>query len=207
MTRKQYTCPTFEVPVRDSKSKTLTGVLELAQQEDMPVGWSFDWPYIWERVDFSDFTGQSLIKLSVQGGLWGLIKIGLYPCGKKGLTPRIAVVEQIEAHPSRDPKRSKYAKDIPLAPKPYISPVGRWLMWYACQVALDNCVPEDEKPIMVLSSVFDAVDYYIDVIGMDMVDDSFSSGQEDGYGFSFNADQAEDFWAMQRITLGRPKEI
>ena len=206
MTGGKYDCPIYQVLVKTKESVPLAGIVGPASRENLPEDWDFEWPYIWDRTDFS---GQSIITLSVEGVIWGVVKFGLYPYGAAGVCPEVMVIEQIEAHPSRNKRRSPFLKPPPPspAPAPYIDPVGRWLIWYACQIALDNCHPEEGKPLIVLSAVFDAVDYYIDIIGMKMADDNISSYEEDGYGFSFDTDEAEDFWSMQHVSFGKPQQV
>lgn len=204
MTGRNFDCPTYRVLVKTKESAPINGIVGPISKERLPTDWDFEWPYIWDRTDFS---GQAIIALSVEGAVWGVVKFGLYPCGDTDISPEVMVVEQLEAHPSRNKNRSPFLSKPPPSPEPYIDPVGRWLMWYACQIALDNCQPEEEKPLIVLDAAFDAVDYYIDIIGMKMTDDSVSSSGEDSYGFSFDTDEAEDFWAMQHVSFGKPQRI
>ena len=197
------TSDSYVVSVKSADGKTIDAFVGPAYETDMPIDWTFDWPYIWKRTDFGI---QSIIKLSVAGNLWGLVKYGLY-AGKDSEDPEIMVVEQLETHPSRDPTRSVFRKPPPPAPAPYIKPVGQWLMWYACEIALESCILGDDKPLVVLSATTSAVDYYIDIIGMTMSDVGPSTYGEDSYGFSFDADQAEDFCALRRLASGKPKPI
>jgi hypothetical protein len=195
----------YFAPVFSLLEQPVTAFLGPALEQDLPEDWECDWRYIWQRTDFEC---QAIIKISVEGNLWGLMRYGLYPYPfkKPKLRPEFLLLENLEAHPARQPSE-KYAfkKGPPSPPNPYINPVGKWLIWYACQTALESCNLETE-PLIALEAKPDAVDYYRDIIGMTMIDTVTSSFGEDSYAFSLNRNPAEDFCTRQRTEYGDPRQ-
>ena len=203
--KPSYRFYSYQVPVFDESKRLIDAFLGPATQNDLATNWECDWETIWDR---SDFACQTIIKLTVNEDLWGLVRYGLYPypVRKPDLHPRFAILENLETHPSRKKERNPFRKPPPPAPSPYIHPVGKWLIWHACQTALEHCIPAD-NPMLVLSATAEAMTYYRDVIGMQMTDVGPSSFGEDSYAFSFDGSAAQNFCDLQRVKFGDPQRI
>jgi hypothetical protein len=126
----------FVVPVLSS-GMMLEAVLEPALQSDMPIDWRCNWPSIWRN---SDFDCQAIVKLSVGTTLWGLMRYGLYPYPFPAGRAAFLDVENLEAHPSRVTSEIAAGKRLASPPSGLrVAPVGKWLMWHACDMALKSC--------------------------------------------------------------------
>lgn len=194
----------FLVPTVTSENRQTTAFIGPASYSDLPKDWACDWISIWS---YTDFDCQAIVKMTEGSNLWGLMRYSLYPYNPDNgpSKPEFLFIENIEAHPARR-RRSKYfyRKKPPAAPTPFINPVGKWLIWYACKTALDYCVVGEES-VLGLAADADAVDYYRDIVGIPMIDTGLSSIGEDSYAFSFNRDQAQNFCNLQRAAFGDPK--
>lgn len=201
----------FLVPVLKSEGGKATAFkatafIGPASWNDLPSDWSCDWRSIWSRTDFDC---QAIIKMTESDNLWGMMRYSLYPYNsdEPGNTPNFLFIENIEAHPARQPPETyAYKREKPRAPVPFVNPVGKWLMWYACKTALDYCSIGAE-PILGLGAESRAVDYYRDIIGMKMVDIGLSSTGGDTHAFNFNRDSAQIFCDLQRAAYGNPQAV
>jgi len=147
------------------------------------------------------------VKLSVGTNLWGLIRYGLYPYPSENQKAEFLFIENLESHPSRQVQESYSRNAEPLSnPEPWVGPVGKWLIWHACREALAYC-RHDASPLVTVTSLDGAVDYYRDRIGMHMGDAISCAPGEDCYGFTFEKDEAESFCSSQEAQWGRPTRI
>jgi hypothetical protein len=191
------------VPVRSSDGRILEAVLESAVESDMPQNWQCNWPVIWQN---SDFACQLIVKLSVDRTLWGLIRYGLYPY--PFLTDKAAFlnIENLEAHPSRRPDDIVYSRSQPSPPTAFtVTPVGQWLIWHACDMALHFCT--NDQPLITLVALSGAVDYYRDVIGMNFAGVASAAPGEDGYAFTFGKSEAKAFRDRIQTQYGQARRI
>lgn len=195
----------YWVSVSDSSNIGVRAFIGPAKEKDLPTKWECDWPNIWGRADFDC---QAVIKLSVNGDLWGLMSYGLYPYPAKppNLQPKLLILEHLETHPGRRIEKYRFRPKPPPAPSPYINPVGKWLVWHACETALDYC-GIDRNPLLLLDATVDAVDYYRDVIGMKMTEGNNSRFGEESYAFSFDGSSAKNFCDLQKRLFGCPQKI
>lgn len=194
--------PSYLVPVRDSTGLVIKAFVGPADREDLPIDWAFDWLYIWDR---SEFNCQTVVKMAVNGNLWGLMRYSLFPF--PSAKPNFLLLEELEAHPARRPSESyAYKRLPPPPPSPYVSPIGKWLIWHACRTALDYCNLEQD-PLLVLEAKADAVDYYSDTIKMTMVSQTVRAIGEDSHAFHFSRNQADAFCVRQRTQHGNPAQI
>lgn len=195
----------YWVSVSDSRGQKVTAFIGPAKEKDLPTKWECDWQTIWENTDFEC---QAIIKLSVNDELWGLMRYGLYPypLDPSHPSPEILILENIETHPARRMEEYRFKPKPPSAPSPYIKPVGKWLVWHACRTALD-CCGIHRNPLLVLDATVDAVDYYRDIIGMQMTDDRTSRFGEESYAFSFDGSSAKNFCDLQKHLFGCPQRI
>ncbi len=180
----------YEISIQTNSSETELALLTPATESDMPVNWTCAWKNIWDKMD-SDC--QSIIKLVYQNQIWGLMRYGIYPYPG---TPNNVVIEHLEANPiSQGQVINRLVK-----------PIGKWLIWYAIQGALEACNIDNDDSLVVLISVEDAFDYYRDTIRMEYVGDVTLAPGEDGYVFRFTKKQAitysqkhESLWGRGRI--------
>lgn len=194
----------YWVNVVSQDRRSISAFLGPAVEKILPVDWECDWRNIWRKTDFDC---QAIIQISVKENLWGLMRYGLYPypSTRPDLKPEFLFLENLEAHPARQPPdRYAFRTGPPSPPNPYVKPVGKWLIWHACQTALEYCDLKSDR-LVSLGAKTDAVDYYRDIIGMTLVNTVSGSFGEDSYAFSFNKNQAEAFCARQRSQYGKPQ--
>lgn len=192
------------VPVVTSTHQPTSALISQAHYADLPItGWTCDWQSIWHHTDFDC---QAIVKMTEGGNLWGLMRYSLYPYDPEDIPPKpkFLFIENVEAHPARRKSfMSRYTQKMSI-PEPFINPVGRWLVWHACQIALDYCMV-DEGTVLGLTATSDAVAYYRDIIGMPMKNVGLSQVGGDEYAFSFTRDEAQNFCDLQRTAFGNPK--
>jgi hypothetical protein len=192
----------FVVPVLSS-GMMLEAVLEPALQSDMPMDWRCNWPLIWRN---SDFDCQAIVKLSVGTTLWGLIRYGLYPYPFPASKAAFVDIENLEAHSSRVTSEIAATKRLAAPPSRLrVSPVGKWLMWHACDMALRSCT--NSKPLVTLIALPGAVDYYRDNIGMSFAGVATAAPGEDGYAFTFEKSEATAFCQRIQTEYGDARRI
>lgn len=184
----------FVVPVSRLDGTLVEAILEPASVDDMPVDWLCNWPQIWKN---SDFDCQAIVKMSVDSMLWGLIRFTLFPYPYTKDNPKFLHIENLESHPSRALNRSGVLTE---QRQFQVEPVGRWLIWYACWVALDRC--SSDQPLVTLSSSGEVVGYYRDTIGMNYAGVATAAPGEDGYAFTFAKSEAMAFCDRIQVKYG-----
>lgn len=180
----------YQTPIKTNTSEGELGILTPASKLDMPINWSCAWSNIWDKMD-SDC--QAIIKLVYQNQIWGLMRYGIYPYPG---TPKFAEIEHLEANPISTGVRANRL----------VSPIGKWLIWYAIQAACSSCNISDNAPLVILVSLEQAFKYYRDTIEMEYVGATTIAPGEDGYAFRFTKEQAiaysqrhESQWGTGRI--------
>lgn len=164
----------YQVKINTNTSEGESAILTPASQSDMPVDWSCDWVNIWSMMD-SDC--QAIIKLVYQNQIWGLMRYGIYPYPG---TPNFVEIEHLEANPIT---QGKLVNRL-------VSPVGKWLIWYAIKGATSTCTVVNNVPLVVLVSLEKAMKYYRDIIEMEYVGETNLAPGEEGYAFRFSEQQA-----------------
>ncbi len=167
------------------------GFILEANLEDMPKNWDFNWLYIW---NLTDFDVQNIVKLVYENEIYGLVRYTKYETEDIPLIE----IEHIEANP-----RSRHGLDLRL-----VDPIGKWLIWYVSNIAIQNENIDDSETVIVLSSNSSAVDYYHDIIKMEYLGNSYrSTGDDDGYAFRFTRKHAKSFCSNQERNWGKPTLI
>lgn len=190
------------VPVVSRSGQALNAIVGPADYDDLPLDWKCDWQAIWEA---SYFECQAIVKLTFGETVWGLMRYSLYPYpAEPGQSPSFLLIDNIEAHPERALVRDSEAVEPSL--DPWVDPVGRWLIWHACQVALDYCSPRN-SPLVTLAATRDAVDYYQETIGMSYKGSASGAPGEDNHAFIFNKREAKDFCTRQVEEYGQPRQV
>ncbi|NJS16206.1 MAG: hypothetical protein HC787_02885 [Nostocaceae cyanobacterium CSU_2_110] len=164
----------YQIRIKTNTTEGKLGILTPASESDMPINWSCAWSNIWKKMD-SDC--QAIIKLGYQNQIWGLMRYGIYPYPG---TAKFVEIEYLEANPISQGQRANRL----------VSPIGKWLIWYAIQAACSSCNISDNAPLLILVSVEKAFDYYRDIIEMEYVGATTLAPGEDGYAFRFTKKQA-----------------
>ncbi|BAY14018.1 hypothetical protein [Calothrix sp. NIES-2098] len=162
--------------------------LELAKQNDMPESglWEFEWQELWHKTDFEY---QNIIKITCDNLLQGLIRYAVYT-DEDSDQPYLLEILHLEAIPEDER---------------LVSPLGRWLIWYAVQVAFRYCTPSETGELIYLDSTEDAISYYRDIVEMESLGWVSIAPGEDGHAFRFTVAGAKDFCERQTRDYGKPK--
>lgn len=187
----------YAVPVVSSTGQIVSAFIGPANKRDLPKTWGCDWHSIWKHTDFEC---QAIIKIVESNNLWGLMRYSLFPYPPQTFDkkPEFLYIENIEAHPARRPfEVYMFKRNRPQQLRPFINPVGKWLIWHACHTALEYCAGGNES-VLTLESEPEALGYYRDTIGM-------TEGKGDA--FNFDRDQAAAFCNLQRATYGDPQPV
>lgn len=180
--------PLYRVKVRDENGVSQDAYLEPAVEDDMIGDWGFDWQGLWCRADFYC---EAFIKLSFSNRLLGLIRFALYPAHTDNEFEYLEILH-LEAVP-----RSQRN----------VSPVGFWLIWYACHIGLMCCPGESDGTLIRLDSTEDAMEYYESKVKMYPLGGVRSAPGESLYAFRFTKQEAKRFCRRQERTYGRPVSI
>lgn len=181
----------YEIHVQTADGQQKTAILSPASIGDMPDVWWFSWPELWSLTDFDC---QNIIKLSVDGQVWGLLRYGLYPYPGQ---PVFLEVEQIEANPlSRG-----------IIANRRIRPIGKWLIWYAIQIAFQNSLSVDDDTLVILTALASDFDYYRNSIQMECLGPLTIAPGEEGYVFRLTSTAAAGFCRRLEEQWGIPHRI
>lgn len=188
----------YYVPIETLSLGEKRALLTPANKQDMPSrkeGWDFSWSYLWNN---SDPEYQNIIKLSYNNEILGLVRYGLYqPPTTNNPNIKFLEIEQLEAK-----KNSRWEWG---GRQRLVKPIGKWLIWYSVKVALEYGHRNKKNPLIILSSYPDAVDYYRDSIGMEILEEAPSCAPgEDLYGFRFLREEAVRFCKQQEERYGLP---
>ena len=154
----------YEVKINTNASEGERAILAPASESDMCLDWTCDWSNIWATMD-SDC--QAIIKLVYQNQIWGLMRYGIYPYPG---TPYFVEIEHLEANPIT---QGKLVNRL-------VSPVGKWLIWYAIKGATSTCTVKNNAPLVFLVSLEKAFKYYRDIIEMEYVGETSLSSRGRG---------------------------
>ncbi|MBD2301482.1 hypothetical protein H6G80_04985 [Nostoc sp. FACHB-87] len=171
----------YQVKVQINALAQDNAFLSPASIDDIPNNWSCNWVNFWKNTNFEC---QNIVKIVYQDEVWGLVHYGLYPyLYPNSVPPRFLEIEHIEAHPT---SRGEIAGR-------FMEPIGKWLIWYATQVALKFCQAQSDDPLVILEALDTAVSYYRDKVQMEYLGFARSTPGEDLYGFRFSRTAAEAF--------------
>ena len=182
---------TYRISIQTNNKEKESAILTSASELDMAVNWSCDWRNIWQKMD-NDC--QTIIKLVYQQQICGLMRYGIYPY--PGI-PKFLEIEHLEANPR---SQGKLVNRL-------VNPIGKWLIWYAIQTALQTCNISDNDPLVILVSLEEAFEYYRDTIGMEYLGSTTLAPGEDGYAFRFTKKQAIAYSQRHENQWGRGKII
>lgn len=196
--------PSYQVNVRNKNTNGYEfGLLGEAQKEDMPSLKVNSWTCFWERFwEISDFECEAIIKFTYSQPtddhpkVLGLCRLGIYPFKDQEDKPEnekrwfldITNLETIQGEQNRPP----------------IIPIGQWLVWYAVDMALTYCIPNDPNCLVTVDSLEQAIPYYRSVIGMDGVGYKEGAPGEEIYAFKFTKTQARAFHRRMGQQYGVP---
>lgn len=181
----------YLVPILTRSGKQNASLLT-ARKQDMPINWDFAWSELWEQTDFDC---QNIIKLVYADQIFGLIRYGVYPYPYQD-KPLYLEIEQVETNPV---SRGKTDDRI-------IQPIGKWLIWYATKVSLQECTGTPNSTLVVLTAKDreSLLEYYRDTIQMEyLMPDTIAPGEE-GHVFTFSREAAEAFCTRQEQQSGVP---
>lgn len=181
----------YQVPVL-FRSNNQTALLTPASREDMPRDWLFDWEGLWQRTNFDC---QNIIKLVYANQVFGLIRYGLYPYPYEN-KPLYLEIEQIEVNPVSLGKTDDRI----------IKPIGKWLIWYATRISLQESTGTPDGTLVVLTAKDEEglIEYYRDTVLMEyLMPDTIAPG-EDGHVFTFSRAAAGEFCTRQEQQWGVP---
>jgi hypothetical protein len=148
------------------------------------------WTELWNRTDFDC---EALAKLTYQDKIQGIIKFALYPYPPPSGIPEFTEILNLESLPKKT--RS-------------INPVGLWLIWYAVKMCLEyGCSGDDNKSVLLLTSVESAIPYYRDHVKMEGLKWDTISPYEEGYAFRFSNSQAVEFLSEIKSRYGEAIEL
>ena len=187
------TIGSYHVKVLIESNAEEVAFISPATIDDMPTNWSCNWLNIWnETASYC----QNIVKLVYNDQIWGLVKYSLYPYTYPDPSPPIFLeINNLEAHPT---SRGDVATRL-------IEPIGKWLIWYAIQVAFEFCEPKPEAPLIILDALDKAVPYYRDKVQMEYLGLSCSTPGEHLYGFRFSRTAAAEFCQRHETIWGEPK--
>ncbi|MEA5576590.1 hypothetical protein [Anabaena sp. UHCC 0451] len=187
------TIGSYQVKVLIESNTEEVAFLSPATIDDMPTNWSCNWLNICnETASYC----QNIVKLVYNDQIWGLVKYSLYPYTYPDPSPPTFLeINNLEAHPTSQGD----------AAKRLIEPIGKWLIWYAINVAFEFCEPKLEAPLIILDALDKAVPYYRDKVQMEYLGLSCSTPGEDLYGFRFSRAAAAEFCQRHETRWGEPK--
>lgn len=187
------TTPSYRVKVLGQTGAFLDAYLEPANEGDMPSinsnYWTFDWRGFWTKADFDC---EAIVKLSYQREVLGLIRFALYPYPFPDDAPEYLEILHLQCV-SRDRR--------------LVKPVGFWLIWYAVKIGLKYCVGEDDRTLVRLDSVEEAIPYYRDKVKMEGLGWTEIAPGEQGYAFRFTEEEAEAFCQRLEQYYGSPVQL
>lgn len=180
--------PSIRVNVINQWNQNDFAVISKASQDEMPKNWRCDWTRLFAGLEEEYYEG--LIKIEHRRALLGLVKFALYPDPPE----QVEVVEilNLEAAPLKD--RSA-------------NPIGQWLVWYVCRLAIQYCPSEAATQILFLTSTDEAFEYYRDRIGMEYLGESTLGPGEDGFDFRFKRLDATQFCNSLEERYGNPTPL
>jgi hypothetical protein len=176
----------IDVPVISHSGKIQTATLKPALLSEMPLEWHCDWPNLFRS---SNLEFQRIVKLIYKQKLLGLVRYSLYP--DLGLLE----IDNLEVEPSSQGKK----------PSRIIRPIGKWLIWYAVQIALRAIpVPTENFIALTAEDRYELIEYYRDTIQMNLLGCKTVAPGEVGSAFSFSPRLAQEFCKKLMEEVGNP---
>lgn len=180
--------PGYRVRVKDQNGLSHDAYLEPADKIDMIGSRNFDWLGFWDKADFYC---EAFIKLSFGSRVLGLIRFALYPAHTDCDFEYLEILHLEAVH------RNQRAAN----------PVGFWLIWYGCHIALMCCPGEEDGTLIRLDSTEGAIEYYENKVSMYPLGWVTSAPGEDLYAFRFTTQEAERFCRRQEHAYGKPVKL
>ncbi|AFY40690.1 hypothetical protein Lepto7376_4601 [[Leptolyngbya] sp. PCC 7376] len=177
--------PTIRVNVINQFNQNDFAVISKANQDDMPKNWQCNWTELFAGLEEEYYEG--MLKIEHRSSLLGLVKFALYPDPPE----QVEFVEILNLEAVSRSYRSA-------------NPIGQWLVWYVCHLAIQYCPHGSATQILFLTSVHDAFEYYRDIIKMEYISESSLGPGEDGYVFRFKRQDAIQFCNILEELYGSP---
>lgn len=177
--------PTIQVNIQNRYGRNESAIISKAKLEDMPTDWRCNWVRIFENTQEEYY--ERIVKMEYKSSAIALMKFSLYFNAPEQV--EVVEINNLEALPKG---------------KRIVDPVGRWLIWYASNIALQYCPQDPSSQILFLSSLEDAFSFYKDKIMMEYIEPVTLGPGEDGYAFRFNRANAYRFCEKQEKTYGCP---
>lgn len=157
----------------------------------------FQWEQIWKKTCFG---WEGIVKLTHEENVLGLMQFALQPEKEP---------EDAQFIPVKQPGFLEivYLEACQGTENRLIDPVGKWLVWYAVQIAFRYCEGSSNSTILGLFSKPGACDYYRNQLKME--DGSFTTLQQgiETIPFKFTRERAEDFCEQLYNEYGKPISI
>jgi hypothetical protein len=189
---------TWRVPVIRQKFQTDTATLCPAAFVDMSSPYfDFQWGQIWQNTCFG---WEGIVKLSYESRVLGLIQFSIQPEQEP---------ENDQFIPTKQPGflEVRYLEACQNNEDRLVDPIGKWLIWYAVQIAFHYCEGSKNGSILVLFSIPKACDYYRNQVQMEY--ESFTTLQQgiETTPFKFTKEGAESYCERLYEEYGRPSKI
>jgi hypothetical protein len=188
----------WRVPVVHQKSQIDNAIVGPADAVDMSSSYfHFQWEQIWQKTCFG---WEGIVKLIHEDNVLGLMQFALQPDQEPEddqfipvKQPGFLEVVYLEACKDREAR--------------LIDPIGKWLLWYAVQVAFRYCEGSSNGAILGLFSSSDACNFYQEKVKMER--GGFSTSQQgiETTPFKFTKEGAEDFCEQLYNEYGNPVPI
>jgi hypothetical protein len=189
---------TWRVPVIRQKLQADIAILGPAESIDMSAPYfHFHWEQIWHKTLFG---WEGIVKLTHEERVLGLMQFALQPDQEP---------EDDQFIPIKQPGFLEvvYLEACQGTEDRLIDPVGKWLLWYAVQIAFRYCEGSSNGSILGLFSRSEACDYYRNQLQMEY--GSFTTLQQsiETTPFKFTRARAEDYCERLYREYGKPVEI
>ncbi|AFZ26954.1 hypothetical protein Cylst_4902 [Cylindrospermum stagnale PCC 7417] len=180
----------YEVSVKFLGIRQQIGIVTQALAEDMPTDWTFPWTDLWRTCNSEKM---NIVKLSTGKELWGLVRFAIHPNLDK---PSLVLIDTLEANPV---SRGSNADRL-------LEPIGKWLLWYCADLALQRCSGDEEKLLYLFSKAKTFV-YYKDKARMEYVNTVELGPGEKVHAFKFSRQSATAFSRNLENLWGTPRPI
>jgi hypothetical protein len=151
--------------------------------------WCCKWLNFWE---YADWDCEGIVKLTLENNILGLIHFALYPYPFLNNKPEYLEILHIECL---------------TGDKRLVNPVGFWLIWYVCQIAINNCQGDNKEGIILLDALEQAIGYYRDKVMMESIGWKTIAPGEEGYAFRFTQKSAKKFCTRIQRKYGTSENI
>ncbi len=189
---------TYQVSVVRNTGQLDSATLKPAEAKDMLFpSLTFQWQQIWQQTWFG---WEGIVKLTYDNHSMGLMQFAIQP---------EAEPEDDQLIPVKQPGFLEviFLEAVKNTEERLIDPIGKWLLWYAVQVAFEYCEGSRNGSILGLLSKPEACSYYGDKIGMEYGNFTITPQGSNTTPFKFNREQAEQFCEQLYAEYGYPERI